>query len=97
MDEMNKTSELNEQELEEVSGGQWQPQYCKGYVVGTTVFKGYNCNVYVVGSGDTLSQIAFSLAKDGDYVKLAKFNNIANPDSIQVNQTIYVPIGAYNV
>ena len=97
MDEANKAVELKDEELNAVSGGQWQPDKCKGYVVGTTVFKGYNCNVYVVGSGDTLSQIAFSLAKDGDYVKLAKFNNIANPDSIQVNQTIYVPIGAYNV
>ena len=45
-------TELEETELKDVAGGQWQPQYCKGYVVSTTVYKGYNCNVYVIGGGD---------------------------------------------
>ena len=88
-------TELEENELKEVAGGQWQPQYCKGYVVSTTVYKGYNCNVYVIGGGDTLSQIALSLC-DGDYGKLARFNDIPNPDYIQAGQTIYAPIGGYN-
>ena len=95
MDEANKAAELKDEELNEVSGGQWQPNLCKGYVIGTAYVNGYNCNVYKIGSGDTLSQIAYSLS-NGDYNKLARFNGIQNVNYIQAGQIIYVPIGNYN-
>lgn len=94
MDEANKAVELKDEELNAVSGGQWQPDKCKGYVVGTAIVNGLECNCYQIGSGDTLSQIAWSLS-DGDYAKLARFNGIENVDYIQAGQTIYVPIGSY--
>ena len=100
MDEMNKTVELTEEQIEGASGGNWQPKGCKGWVVGQTYRQSacssrkYTCNVYVTAYGDTLGQIAYSLS-DGNYMNLAKFNGIPKPDYIQVNQTIYVPIGSY--
>jgi LysM repeat protein len=46
-------------------------------------------DIYVVKSGDTLASIA---AKYGTtYQKLAKYNNIVNPDSIRTGQRIKIP------
>ena len=87
--------ELKRQQPGEADGGKWQPEKCTGYVVGVDHYNGYPCIVYVTSFGDTLSQIACSLA-DGNYEGLARFNGISDPDRISVNQTIYVPVGAYN-
>ena len=47
---------------------------------------------FVVYAGDTLFNIAKQYLGDGNrYQELAKFNNIANPDHIEVGQTINIP------
>jgi LysM repeat protein len=47
---------------------------------------------YTVVSGDTLFNIAKQFLGDGNrYTELAAFNNIANPDHIEVGQVITIP------
>jgi len=47
---------------------------------------------HTVASGDTLFNIAKQYLGDGNrYQELAKFNNIANPDHIEVGQVINIP------
>ena len=47
---------------------------------------------HTVAAGDTLFNIAKQYLGDGNrYQELAKFNNIANPDHIEVGQTINIP------
>ncbi len=47
---------------------------------------------YTVAAGDTLFNIAKKFYGDGDrYTELAKANNIANPDHIEVGQVISIP------
>lgn len=49
---------------------------------------------YTVQSGDTLSEIALKFYGDGtrdSYMKIAKANNIANPDLIRVGQKLQIP------
>ena len=47
---------------------------------------------YTVVSGDTLFKIAEKFLGDGNrYTELAKHNNIANPDHIEVGQVITIP------
>lgn len=48
--------------------------------------------VYTVKSGDTLSAIAQKYFGDaGKYRDIAHFNNMSNPDDIQVGQQIRIP------
>lgn len=48
--------------------------------------------VYTVKSGDTLSEIAQKYYGDAmEYKKIAHYNNISNPDLIQVGQKIRIP------
>lgn len=47
---------------------------------------------HTVAAGDTLFNIAKQYLGDGNrYTELAKFNNIANPDHIEVGQVITIP------
>ncbi len=47
---------------------------------------------HTVAAGDTLFNIAKQYLGDGNrYQELAKFNNIANPDHIEVGQVINIP------
>ena len=47
---------------------------------------------HTVASGDTLFNIAKQYLGDGNrYQELATFNNIANPDHIEVGQVINIP------
>lgn len=49
---------------------------------------------YTVQAGDTLSEIALKFYGDGtrdSYMKIAKANNIANPDLIKVGQKLQIP------
>lgn len=91
--------EVNEKELEEVVGGGKQPQYdrnkCYGKVVGQGPHKGYQCKMYKVAVGDTLSAIALHYTVDHDYNRLAKFNDLENASLIYAEQIIYCPLGAY--
>lgn len=49
-------------------------------------------SVYVVKSGDNLSKISKSFYGDANqYPKIAKANNIPNPDKIQVGQELKIP------
>ena len=48
--------------------------------------------IHTVVAGDTLFNIAKQYLGDGNrYQELAKFNNIANPDHIEVGQVINIP------
>lgn len=46
---------------------------------------------YTVKSGDTLSQIVATYGEGVTYEKVAEFNNISNPNVIQVGQVIRIP------
>ena len=48
---------------------------------------------YIIKRGDTLSRIAtnFMNQSSNNYLSLAKINNIANPNRINVGQSIYIP------
>lgn len=46
---------------------------------------------YQVKSGDTLSKIAQQYGYGGDYISIAKANNIANPNRISIGQMINIP------
>ncbi len=46
---------------------------------------------YIVKSGDTLSKIASKYNVNGGYMALAKYNNISNPNIINVGQKIVIP------
>ena len=87
MDEMNKNVELNEVELKEVSGGKHY-----GTVEGRVTYKGQVCHKYRIGSGDTLSWIAQDFGFGSNYMYLATFNGISNPDKIYAGQIIYIPV-----
>lgn len=52
------------------------------------VAHGTSSPTYVVQPGDTLSQIALDHGWGNDYIGLAQKNGIANPDNIQIGQTI---------
>lgn len=102
MSEMIKEA-LSEQELSGINGGNgnnetypWTPKNCKGQVIRKESHKGYDCYVYEIAYGDTLSQIAISLTYDSSYNKLARFNGIKDVDVIYAGKTIYCPIGPYN-
>lgn len=48
--------------------------------------------IHKVSSGETLSAISKKYyGEAGKYMEIAKFNNIANPDKIQVGQEIKIP------
>ena len=87
MDEMNKNVELNEAELNQVSGGKHY-----GTVEGKVTIKGLLCYKYRIGSGDTLSWIAQDFGYGSNYMYLATFNGISNPDKIYAGQIIYIPV-----
>ena len=75
------TNNINEKELENVTGG-WQ--YANGSFVnyGTYI-------VYTVAPGDVLSGIGQRFGVS--YMQIAQWNNIKNPDLISIGQklTIY--------
>ena len=92
-------NELSEKELSEVNGGNgetYTPEGLHGQCYHQTyTFKGYSCKKYLIGPGDTLSQIVVSLGGE-NYNKLARFNNIENPNYIQAGWTIFIPTVPYN-
>lgn len=48
---------------------------------------------YTIKSGDTLSKISKHFYGDANkYMKIAKANNIADPDKIQAGATIIIPV-----
>src|SRR5512146_566292 len=48
---------------------------------------------YPIPPGDTLSKISKHVYADANqYMKIAKANNIANPDKIQAGATIIIPV-----
>lgn len=56
---------------------------------GITVGSG---SVYIVKSGDTLSKISKSFyGNPNEYPKIARLNNIPDPDKIQVGQELKIP------
>ena len=75
------TNNINEKELENVTGG-WQ------YANGSFVNYG-NYIVYTVAPGDVLSGIGQRFGVS--YMQIAQWNNIKNPDLISIGQklTIY--------
>ena len=79
---------INEMDLEEIAGGvgKWQ-QYAKGSYVNYGQYL-----VYTVVGGDVLSGIAVRFGVTVQ--QICQWNNIKNPDQIQVNQqlTIYPTI-----
>ena len=79
---------INEMDLEEIAGGagNWQ-QYAKGSYVNYGQYL-----VYTVVGGDVLSGIAVRFGVTVQ--QICQWNNIKNPDQIQVNQqlTIYPTI-----
>lgn len=79
---------INEMDLEEIAGGvgNWQ-QYAKGSYVNYGQYL-----VYTVVGGDVLSGIAIRFGVTVQ--QICQWNNIKNPDQIQVNQqlTIYPTI-----
>lgn len=46
---------------------------------------------YIINKGDTLSGIAQKFGYGGDYMSLARANNIANPNVIQAGATLNIP------
>jgi nucleoid-associated protein YgaU len=47
---------------------------------------------YIIGSGDTLAQVARTfLGKTEDYQRLAQFNHLPDPDQIKAGQLIALP------
>ena len=81
---MSDEVKINDQELEEVSGGR------SGWDCANGSFVNYgNYIVYTVASGDVLSGIAprFNVTID----EIVQWNNLPNPDLIRVGQklTIY--------
>lgn len=46
---------------------------------------------YIIKSGDTLSKIAQQFGYGGDYMSIAKANNITNPNVIQAGATLNIP------
>ena len=81
---MSDEVKINDQELEEVSGGR------SGWDCANGSFVNYgNYIVYTVAKGDVLSGIAprFNVTID----EIVKWNNLPNPDLIRVGQklTIY--------
>jgi len=79
---------INEMDLEEIAGGvgNWQ-QYSKGSYVNYGQYI-----IYTVVGGDVLSGIAVRFGVTVQ--QICQWNNIKNPDQIQVNQqlTIYPTI-----
>lgn len=50
-------------------------------------------HMYTIKAGDTLSKISKHFYGDAnEYMKIAKANNIGDPDKIQVGTTIVVPV-----
>ena len=77
---MNENNTLNEQDLEQVSGG-------KNNKIDPNKKSPYK--VHVVKRGDTMSAIAY---KYGSKVSdIARLNNISNPDILEVDQELLVP------
>ena len=77
-------TELEDKELEEVSGGN----------NGVTANPVGRYKIHVVKNGECLSLIA---VKYGTTVEiLAKLNNIPNPDVLRVGQKLMVPNPAFN-
>lgn len=62
------------------------------YLQGKKSFKNtseVNDNIYIVKKGDTLSEIA--LKYNMNYIDLAKYNNISNPNLILIGQELKIP------
>lgn len=61
---------------------------------GTIIIENANDVLYQVQSGDSLLSICNKYYGDNSYdtaLKLAKYNNISDPDKIQIGQTINIP------
>ena len=77
-------TELNDKELEDISGGN----------NGVTLNPTGRYKIHVVKSGECLSWIAVKYGTTVEF--LAKLNNIPNPDVIRVKQKLLVPNPAFN-
>ncbi len=81
-EEIKKENMLNDEELNEVSGG---GQFISGYVM----HMGYRCRIYRVVYGDCLSRIA-QQTHTNMYL-IAQLNGIRNVNLIRAGQTLYIP------
>ncbi len=60
----------------------------------TNELKKENNQLYVIGLGDSLTAICEKFYNDGSYstaMKLARYNNIENPNDIKAGQELYLP------